>query len=76
MSLLLSSELGSKENPHPTTPSVKDRIKDHYYIYKNKVLFWNGLQLIDKDNKNKQNKILETKYAISGQYRWDYYDLG
>ena len=34
-----SYPLGSKENPHPITPSVKDRVKGHYYIYK-KLLFY------------------------------------
>lgn len=37
MSSLVTAELGTKENPHPTLPPVKDRIIGHYYIYKGQI---------------------------------------
>ena len=32
MASLVTAELGTKDNPHPITPPVKDRIIGHYYI--------------------------------------------
>ena len=52
MSSLVTAELGTKENPHPTLPPVKDRIKGHYYMYKNDgVRYWNGSRLINKEKR-------------------------
>ena len=51
-----SHPLGSKENPHPITPSVKDRVKGHYYIYKNEVRLWNGDKFRSKEQIKKKNE--------------------
>lgn len=48
MASLVTAELGTKDNPHPITPPVKDRIIGHYYIYKGEI----RRQINDKSSKN------------------------
>ena len=66
MSSLVVAELGTKENPHPITPPVKDRIKGHYYIYKNEVRYWNGWQMINKELVKERKK----KYYEKNKEKW------
>lgn len=53
MALLVTAELGTKENPHPILPPVKDRIKGHYYMYKNdEVRYWCGSKYLTQKRFN------------------------
>ena len=61
MSSLVTAELGTKENPHPTLPPIKDRIKGHYYIYNLEVRYWNGSRLINKEKRKEYNKKYHEK---------------
>jgi len=54
-----SHRLGSLENPHPITPSVKDRVKGHYYIYKNELRLWSGGNLRSKEQIKKKKEYRE-----------------
>ena len=56
MSLLVTVEFGTKENPHQITPPKKDRIKNNYYIFKNEVRYWDGHNLINKEKEREQKK--------------------
>ena len=67
--------LGTKENPHPITPPVKDRIKGHYYIYKNDVRYWNGSNLINKELTKERKKKYYEKNKEKQQHRYkEYYE--
>ena len=60
MSSLVTAELGTKENPHPTLPPIKDRIKGHYYMYKNdEVRYWCGSKFYAHKRKLDDRKRLE-----------------
>ena len=62
--------LGTKENPHPITPPVKDRIKGNYYIYKNELRYWNGSNLINKEKRKKiQKKYRKNNKEKAKEYR-------
>lgn len=54
--------MGTKENPYPITPPVKDRERGKYYIYKNEVRYWNGSRLLDKEKIKKRDKEYREKH--------------
>jgi hypothetical protein len=39
----------SYENPHPSLPPVKDRIKGQYYLYKGELRYWDGKRLRNRE---------------------------
>ena len=76
---IYTEPMGTKENPYPITPPVKDRERSKYYIYKNEVRYWNGRHLIDKEKEKKQKKEYrkKNKEKIKKQkkeYRKKYYE--
>ena len=57
--------IGTKTNPHPYKRGQKDRIKGHYYLKKNEVLYWDGRMLRNKEkikDYRKKNKEATKKY--------------
>ena len=76
MTSLVTAELGTKENPHPITPPVKDRIKGHYYMYKNDgVRYWNGLRLNNKEKiKERMKEYRKNNKEKRKEYKKEYYE--
>ena len=62
MSSLVVAELGTKENPHPTLPPIKDRTIGHYYIYKGQIRK-------QRNDKNRKYGRLSEDPEIKKKYR-------
>lgn len=77
MSRSVDAEFGTKENPHPITPPIKDRIERHWYLYKGQLRYCRpdnrNLTNIDSKKKyyEKNKKIMKEKYKES---RKKYYE--
>ncbi len=48
------NELGTKENPHPNLPPLKERIKGHFYLdTKKRLSYWDGNRLKCEHNRKR-----------------------
>ena len=59
---IYTEPMGTKENPYPITPPVKDRERGKYYIYKNEVRYWNGYRVVNKEKESKRKKEYREKH--------------